>query len=76
MVSYIEYPVVIYKNKKSNGFFANCIIKNLMAFGKTEKDAINNITTTLNDMEKEHFIRIKPIYKMSNLRKDLLTCQY
>lgn len=60
----IEYPALIYKNGKNNVFVANCIIKKLIGFGKTEQDAIENLESVLNTTNDEYFIKVKPMYHL------------
>lgn len=58
----IEYPALIYKSKKNNHYVANCIMKNIISFGRTEMMAINNLEETLNELEKDYFVIVKPVY--------------
>lgn len=62
MVS-IQYPALIYKNKNNNIFIANCIIKNLIGYGRNEEDAILNLEKVLNKNSKEYPVKVKPVYK-------------
>lgn len=64
----IEYPAMIYKNARNNVYIANCIIKNLIGFGKTELAAIENLETSLKNMSKDKNIRVKPLYGFSIAR--------
>lgn len=66
---FIEYPALIYKNNKNNLFVANCFIKNLIGMGKTENEAIKNLEISLNYVNTEYLVKIKPMYelKMSNV---------
>jgi len=59
----IQYPALIYKSKNNNVFIANCIIKNLIGNGKTEKDAVCNLEKILNNLNKEYPVKIKPVYQ-------------
>jgi len=59
----IQYPALIYKSKNNNVFIANCIIKNLIGYGKTEKDAVCNLEKILNNLNKEYPVKIKPVYQ-------------
>lgn len=43
----IEYPAMIYKSNRNNVYVANCMVKNLIGFGKTEEDALNNLKESL-----------------------------
>ena len=61
----IEYPAMIYKNNRNNVFIANCIIKNLIGFGKTEEDALNNLKESLQSMTKSNEVVVKPMYGLS-----------
>ncbi len=63
-ISTVEYPALIYKSAKNNGFVANCIIKKLIGFGRTEKDAISNLESMLNSMNDEYFVKVKPMYNL------------
>ena len=57
----IEYPAMIYKTNRNRTFIANCIIKNIIGFGKTEEDAIKNLKESLESSDKSEFC-IKPVY--------------
>lgn len=59
----IQYPALIYRSKNNKIFVANCIIKNLVGYGKTEKAAISNLESVLNRLNKEYPITVKPVYK-------------
>ncbi len=59
----IQYPALIYKNNKNNVFVANCIIKNLIGYGRSEKAAISNLEKILNRMHNDYPVRIIPVYK-------------
>lgn len=59
----IQYPALIYKSKKNNNFIANCIIKNLIGYGRTEEDAIANLEMVLNKNSKEYPVKVKPVYQ-------------
>jgi len=59
----IEYPAMVYKYRGNKTFMANCIVKNLIGFGKTEEDAINNLKTTLQNSTKNEEITVKPMYR-------------
>lgn len=56
-----EYPAMIYKINRNKTFIANCIIKNIIGFGKTEEDAIKNLKESLESSAGSDF-RIKPVY--------------
>lgn len=58
----IEYPAMIYKYNRNKGYVANCLSKNLIGFGKTEEDALNNLKECLKDTDNESEITIKPFY--------------
>lgn len=60
----IEYPALVYKNSKNNVFVANCIMKKLIGFGKTETEALNNLENVLSKIDEEFSVRIKPIYNL------------
>lgn len=62
----IEYPAMIYRTNRNKTFVANCMIKNLIGFGKTEEAAINNLKESLQSIA-EHVIEkseinITPVY--------------
>lgn len=59
----VLYPALIYKNEKSNVFVANCIIKKLIGYGKTEIDAVTNLEKILNRSESDYPVKIKPVYQ-------------
>ena len=61
----VEYPALIYKSRKNNNFIANCIMYNLIGFGKTEDDAIDNLQRSMNQTLNKYEIQIKPMYKIS-----------
>lgn len=63
-ISTIEYPALVYKSGKNNGFVANCIIKKLFGFGRTEQDAISNLESVLNSTSDEYFVKVKPMYHL------------
>ena len=62
----IEYPAMIYKNGRNKGYVANCLVKNLVGFGKTEEDALNNLKESLQSVTKNLVekteISVKPVY--------------
>ena len=59
-----EYPAMIYKSHRNNVFVANCIIKNIIGFGKTEEDAISNLEESLKSQTKEDIV-VTPMYGFS-----------
>ena len=59
----VLYPALIYKSKNNNVFVANCIIKKIIGYGKTELDAIQNLEALMNKSSQEYQIRVKPVYK-------------
>lgn len=61
----IEYPAMIYKHNRNRGYIANCLVKNLVGFGKTEEDALNNLKKCLKDVDSQSEIKITPIYGLS-----------
>ena len=63
-LEFIEYPVLIYRDNRGCGFLANCLIKNIIAFGKTEIQAINNIEKNLKELTQDYCVKVKPIYKL------------
>lgn len=58
----MEYPAMIYKNGRNRGFVANCVVNNLVGFGKTEEDAINNLKQSLQSLTKLCDINVKPLH--------------
>ncbi|MPN52636.1 hypothetical protein SDC9_200298 [bioreactor metagenome] len=60
-----EYPAVIYKSNRNRVYVANCIVKNIVGFGKTEEEAINNLTESLQQSSDDCEISIIPIYGLS-----------
>lgn len=58
----IEYPAMIYKSPRNNVFIANCLVKNLVGFGKTELDALNNLKESLEGASGKDEIVLKPMY--------------
>lgn len=61
----IEYPAMIYKTNRNRGYVANCMVKNLFGFGKTEEEAINNLKESLQNFSEKIEISIKPVYGIS-----------
>lgn len=59
-----EYPAMVYKSHRNNVFLANCIIKNLVGFGKTEADALENLKESLQSATKNEIV-ITPMYGFS-----------
>lgn len=60
-VSIIEYPALVYQGNRNNVFIANCIMKNLVGYGKSEEDAIKNLESALGETTEEYIVRVKPI---------------
>lgn len=63
----IEYTAMIYKQGRNRGFIANCLVKNLMGFGKTEQDAIKNLKDCIEKITKMD-ANIKPLHNFSLLQ--------
>lgn len=63
----VEYPAMIYKNGRNKIYAANCISKNVIGFGKTEEDALNNLKASLQKLTKSK-ICLKPIRGISLAR--------
>lgn len=61
----IEYPAMIYKTNRNKTFVANCIVKNLIGFGKTEEDAINNLKKSLRSINQTSEINVKVMHGFS-----------
>lgn len=61
----IEYPAMIYKTNRNRTYIANCVVKNLIGFGKTEEDALNNLKESLQNLNSSDEISIKPIHGFS-----------
>ena len=59
-----EYQAMIYRNNRNRTFIANCLMKNLMGYGKTEEDAIENLRKSLQATTGEFEINIKSLYKL------------
>ena len=57
-----EYPAMIYQNGRSKTFVANCMAKNLIGFGRTEEDALNNLKASIEHISKKCEFVVKPIY--------------
>ncbi len=60
----IEYPALVYKARNTNTFIANCIIFNLIGFGKTETEAISKLYDSICEIKKGYSITIKPMYSI------------
>lgn len=58
----VEYPAMVYKHRGNKTFMANCIVKNLIGFGKTEEEAVKNLKTSLQNSTQNNDITIKPMY--------------
>jgi len=61
----VEYPALVYKNRKNNAYIANCIMYNLIGFGKTEIEAVANLEKSMNDVLDKYNIIIKPMKKLA-----------
>lgn len=57
----IEYPAMVYKNQRNNSFVANCFMKNIIGFGKTEEAALKNLKESL-DITGTDDITVTPMY--------------
>lgn len=60
-----EFPAMVYKNNRSKTFVANCIVKNIIGFGKTEEDALNNLKDSIQNALHTCDVTIKPMYGLS-----------
>lgn len=60
-----EYTAMIYRNNRNRTYIANCMIVNVVGFGKTEEDAIKNLKDSLQMSTKTFDIDIKPLYKLT-----------
>lgn len=60
----VEYPALIYKTRTNNTFVANCIMLNLIGFGRTEKEAISKLYKSLSEIKKGYSVTIKPLYSI------------
>lgn len=58
----IEYPALIYKTNRNRNYVASCIAKNLIGFGKTEEDALNNLKESIHFSGEKGEVILKPIY--------------
>lgn len=63
-MSKVEYPAMVYKSNRNNIFNANCIVKNVIGFGKTEEEALNNLRDSLKSDDNIEIV-IKPMYRLS-----------
>lgn len=61
----VEYPAMVYKTNRNRTYVANCIIKNLIGFGKTEEDALNNLKESIQTITETAEIIVKPVYGFS-----------
>lgn len=59
----IEYPAMIYKNGRT-GYIANCIVKNLIGFGKTEEAALSNLKDSIQNLTHNE-VCVKPMHGLS-----------
>lgn len=60
-LSIIEYPALVYQGNRNNVFIANCIMKNIVGYGHSVEDAIENLEKALNDLNSEYIAKVKPI---------------
>lgn len=60
----IEYPAMIYKNNRNRVYVANCIVKNILGFGKTEEDALSNLKDSLQSLTQNE-VTLRPMYGIS-----------
>lgn len=60
-----EYPAMIYKSNRNKVYVANCIVKNIVGFGKSEDEAITNLKESLQHTIKDCEIVIIPSYGLS-----------
>ena len=60
-LSIVEYPALVYQGNRNNVFIANCIMKNLVGYGRSELDAIENLEKALSDANAEYIVKVKPI---------------
>lgn len=58
----IEYPAMIYKTNRNRTYIANCMVKNLIGFGKTEEEALKNLKDSLCNHAETCDISVKPMY--------------
>ena len=59
-----EYLAMIYKNNRNKTYIANCMMNNIMGYGKTEEEAIENLKNSLKTLTGEFNIKIKSLYKL------------
>lgn len=55
---------MIYKTNRNKTYVANCVVKNLVGFGKTEEDALTNLKVSLQNLTKNE-INLRPVYGFS-----------
>lgn len=60
-LSIIEYPALVYQGNRNNIFIANCIMKNIVGYGHSVEDAVENLEKALNDLNSEYIAKVKPI---------------
>lgn len=60
-----EFPAMVYKNNRGKTFVANCMVKNIIGFGKTEEDALNNLKDSIQNLTKSCDVIIRPMYGLS-----------
>lgn len=58
----MEFPAMIYKNNRNKVFVANCIAKNMVGFGKTEEDALENLKKSLKKVVTRNDFVLKKVY--------------
>lgn len=59
-----EYPAMIYKTNRNKTFVANCIVKNIVGFGRTEEAALDNLRDSLQSITHDEVV-LKPMYGFS-----------
>lgn len=61
----IEYPAMIYKSNRNKVYVANCLVKNIIGFGKTEEDALANLKESLQGTTDKFEVAVIPMYGLS-----------
>ncbi len=58
----MKYPAVVYKNPRCHTYIANCVVKNLLGFGKTETEALDDLKKTIQKLNEKCEIILEPCY--------------
>ncbi len=60
-ISIIEYPATVYQGNRNKVYIASCIMKNLVGYGRSAEDALNNLENALAEISKDYIVKVKPV---------------